>query len=530
MTLNPSIHRSTVVAAAVMAALALPLAASAASWTRLTNLAPATTETMLLLTDGSVLVHSFNGTGNQWLRLSPSATGSYVDGSWSTAANSGRGRLYFASHVLPNGNVWVLGGEYSDPNLTANWTNTGEIYNTLTNSWTPIPNHPEAQYGDVPSMLLDQGKILAGSLFTLNTYIYDLASNTWSAPITKAYNESSDEETWVKLPNGTVLTYDLFQSINTGGAYAEVYQPKTGTWAGRSPSDATAAGSIPQLSSPSVGYELGGALVLRSPAQGGTAFFIGATGHTATYNVGTNTWATGPDIIGTLPGGAQALFGADDAPAAELPNGHIVLSADAGPTLGVFSGPTQVFDYNPTSNTIAPVQPALPFTLPGASYTVRMLMLPTGQMLFGRAGTDLWVYTPDGRANAKSKPLPQSVHYEGGGLFTLTGKRLNGVSSGSSYGDDAESDENYPIVSVKDAGGFVYYARTTAWSSTGVQVKKSETVNFTLKSGTPAGTVTLTVSGAGIASNPLCMTLTAEEVSGTGAAADVPLFACPAPV
>jgi hypothetical protein len=38
------------------------------------------------------------------------------------------------------------------------------------------------------------------------------------------------------------------------------------------------------------------------------------------------------------------------------------------------------------------------------------------------------------------------VKYGGSGVFTLQGVRMNGPSVGSSYGDDVESDENYPIV------------------------------------------------------------------------------------
>jgi hypothetical protein len=66
---------------------------------------------------------------------------------------------------------------------------------------------------------------------------------------------------------------------------------------------------------------------------------MGATGHTALYTPSTNTWAAGPDIMGTLSGN-PALFAPDDAPSAILPNGHVIFTADAGPTLGTFSQPT----------------------------------------------------------------------------------------------------------------------------------------------------------------------------------------------
>jgi hypothetical protein len=126
--------------------------------------------------------------------------------------------------------------------------------------------------------------------------------------------------------DGGLINYDLFHSIATGGSYAEKYTPATGTWTGISPTDGTANGTIPQLSSRSLGFELGPSLRL----QDGRTFVIGATQHTGLYTPSTNTWAAGPDISGTLNGIASP-FGADDAPGAILPNGHVIFAADAGP-------------------------------------------------------------------------------------------------------------------------------------------------------------------------------------------------------
>jgi hypothetical protein len=61
----------------------------AATWTKLTQSAPASVETMMLMTDGTVLAHSYDNPGNIWQRLTPSATGSYVDGTWQKVAPMG---------------------------------------------------------------------------------------------------------------------------------------------------------------------------------------------------------------------------------------------------------------------------------------------------------------------------------------------------------------------------------------------------------------------------------------------------------
>ena len=168
---------------AAAALLSLSASSFAASWTPVTALAPDFPDTMLLLTDGSVIVHGA-APYDRWQKLTPSTKGSYVDGTWTTLAPMSTQRLYFASHVLPNGNLWVLGGEYSGTPLVQNVTRTGEVYDPVANVWQPIAPHPEANFGDDPSMLLSGGKILAGSMCPAICAAWSTkrASSTWSAP------------------------------------------------------------------------------------------------------------------------------------------------------------------------------------------------------------------------------------------------------------------------------------------------------------------------------------------------------------
>jgi hypothetical protein len=503
------LQQSVVALSALVAGTAPRILAQ--SWTPLSTLSPGFPNSMRLLTDGTVMVQSCNTnpTCNQWMRLSPNGLGSYVNGVWSSSiAPMSLQRLYYASHVLPTGKVWILGGEYSGSNLTQNVTNTGELYDPLTNAWSPIAPHPNPQFGDDPTILLNNGKILAGSIFSRNTYLYTIATNVWSGPISKVYNDRSDEETWVLLGDGRVLTYDLFQSIATGGSYAEVFDPATNTWASISPSDGTASGFIPQLSSSAMGFELGPAVRLHD----GRIFIVGATGHTALYDPETNSWAAGPDV---LDGGL--LWGACDAPAAVMPNGHVMFIADASPQFTTpFHAPTKIFDFNPNTNTIALVAPPLSTAnlQGGPAYPTRLLMLPNGQVLLNDASRQMWVYTPAGPIDPTVRPVVNDVTYIGGGVFTLTGLRLNGQSAGSSYGDDAESDQNYPVIRLTNASG-TFYARTTDWSNTLVgSGAGSETVNFTLPAGINPGNYALIVSGSGLSGIPLFVSITASEIAG----------------
>jgi hypothetical protein len=184
---------------------------------------------------------------------------------------------------------------------------------------------------------------------------------------------------------------------------------------------------------------------------------------------------------------------------------------------GIFSTPTQLFDFNPAANTITPVSPAIPdANLNGLpAFVTRMLVLPTGQLLFSDSGRQLYMYTGDGAAALPLRPVINGISFTAPGTFTLTGKQLNGQSAGSSYGDDVESDSNYPIVKMTNFAGQVFYGRTTNWTNYGVDggLTQNQTVTFTLNPLVTAGNYLLTVSGAGIMSNPIVVSITAAQLN-----------------
>ena len=430
-------------------------------------------------------------------------------------------RLFFASNILRDTRLLVLGGEYSGIGLVNNWTRTGEVYDPANDTWAPIAPHPEAQFGDVPTMLLDGDRILAGSLSTRNSWIYHYMDDSWEPnPIPKVYADASNEETWVKLPGGRILNYDLFQSIRVpNGQFAEIFDPITNEWQSVSPSDGTAAGFIPQLSATQIGFELGGALQTprRFKRRNGSEeiFYIGATGHTAIYNPTRNEWRSGPDILGDA-NGFKGLFGADDAPAAALPSGQIIFAGDAGPIRTTFSPPTRLFMFDPELNIISQLSTPFDSHLNTIhAYETRLLVLPTGQILYAdMLSREMWLFTSDGIAPGALRPKVDDVVLgpAGSNLLTVIGRQLNGASAGSSYGDDAESDENFPIVFLTNKDEFVFYATTSYWSNTDVGEQGSQAVNFTLPEGLPSARYRLFVSGAGIRSKPFCISLKPKHV------------------
>lgn len=444
------------------------------TWTALTNFGGG--GTMMLLSDGSVMIQG-GGISSSWSRLTPNSSGSYVNGTFSSLASMSLSRLYFASNVLPDGRVFVYGGEYS--NGSQNWTNTGEIYNPVNNTWTNVPSNPFiGSFGDDPSAMLPDGTVMCGYLSGPQTYIYNPTTNSWSQGATKLLGDRSDEETWVKLADGSILSYDIFAS-----QHAQKYIPSLQQWVD--------AGTLPAALQDGLS-ELGPALLLPD----GRAFFVGASGHTALYTPGANvtdpgSWAAGPDI----PGG----LGAVDAPGAMLPNGDVIFAASPS---GTYNAPTTLFEYDPSTNSLTTL--STPSGLTSAlngdpGYVTRMLVLPTGQVLFSTSGSQLWAFTPNGSPQAAWAPTISSIT-NSGSTYTLTGTQLNGLSEGASYGDDAEMSSNYPIVRLV-SGSQVYYARTFNWSSTGVATGSTpETVNFTVPGSVPNGTYSLYVVANGIAS------------------------------
>lgn len=481
----------------------------AQTWTALTNPNPSGgTGTMLLLTDGTVIAQG-PGTTNAWTKLTPDSSGNYIAGTWSSIASMGTKRLYFGSVVLPSGKVFVLGGEYSGASGAQNLTNTGEIYDPVANTWTPTPNFPQGNFGDDPLVLLNTGKVLGGYFNGPQTYLFDPTSLTWTQSGTKLLSDASDEETWLQLPNGNILTYNIFASPASGPGTAQQYNPTTGQW--------SSAGTVPvPLTGSAFGYELGPGARLPD----GRYFLVGANNNTVLYTPSTNTWAAGPQL--------PANMGADDAPGAMLPNGHFIFAADTSAP-NIFTAPTHLFDFNYTNNTLTDVTPTggLNGLLSSAAYVQRMLVLPNGHMLFGSAySSTVWDYAPSGSPQSSWQPVITNIASAGTNTYILTGTQLTGISEGASYGDDALMSTNYPIVKLTSTSGKVYYAKTTNWTPGVATGALSTSVQFVVPTGLANGNYQVQVVASGIASaartltigpqsNPATVTATFTAASNT---------------
>ncbi len=237
----------------------------------------------------------------------------------------------------------------------------------------------------------------------------------------------------------------------------------------------------------------------------GRVFAIGATGHTALYTPPTianqpGAWQAGPDFPQDQNGN---LMEAKDAAACLLPNGNVLCVVGPAGEGGDFPGPTNFFEFDGTSLNPVPNPP----NNGGPPYVGRMLLLPTGQVLFANGSTDIEVYTPSGGPDASWRPeiTTHPTFVRAKRTYTLHGRQLNGLSQAVSYGDDASMATNYPLVRIQNnATGKVWYCRTFDHSTMGVATGSTiQSTYFKVPFGVTLGPATLTVIANGISSEPV---------------------------
>ena len=93
-------------------------------------------------------------------------------------------RRYYASGVLKDGRVMVIGGEQSG---AGGDTNLGQIYDPVADSWGPMPSPPGwTTVGDASCCVFPDGKVMIGALLSRQCTIYDPMTNSWSAAASQA--------------------------------------------------------------------------------------------------------------------------------------------------------------------------------------------------------------------------------------------------------------------------------------------------------------------------------------------------------
>jgi len=471
----------------LIAGLAFASFASAQTWQDLKTPPTFFSDTSLLLTDGTVIVHEY--CSPNWHRLTPDQTGSYVNGTWSliTPMPSDYAPLYFASEVLPDGRVLVEGGEYNGAGCPGAETPLGAIYDPVKDKWTNVnPPTGWSEIGDSPAIVLPNKTLMLGQNFTQASALFNAKTLGWTLK-GSGKSDAYSEEGMELLPDGKVLLVDTQNTDNS-----EIFNPKTNIWS-------SAGSTLVDLSENAQG-ETGPALL----RPDGTVFAMGASGdgagHTAIYNTKTGKWKAGPDF----PNGDDMA----DAPAAVLPNGNVL--CETSPL--VFQTPLAFYEFN--GKKFHQVPTVHNSGNPATSYQGRFLVLPTGQILYTLAdgvNMDAEIYTAKGTFKSSWAPTittaPSSVTR--GNTYKISGTQFNGLTHGAAYGDDAQMGTSYPLVRItNNATNHVSYARTHDPSTMGVATgKKIVSTNFDVPSGMETGASSLVVVTNGIPSAAVAVTV-----------------------
>jgi hypothetical protein len=248
------------------------------TWQALTHQPTFNTSTMILLSDGRIMVQE--EATNHWHALTPDSYGSYVDGSWSPLADMSFWRRYYASGMLKDGRIVLIGGEQSG---AGGDTNKGEIYDPVSDSWSSMPSPPGwAQVGDAACCILPSGDLMIGALTTPRCAIFDPVTDSWSPAASKAIRPN--EETWVLLPDDTIVSPQCFPPYRS-----ERYSISSNAWKDE--------GALPVSVVDHVMSEIGPAMLMYN---GKVIYFgaadVGGNGKTAIYT---------PPAIYTGPGHGQ---------------------------------------------------------------------------------------------------------------------------------------------------------------------------------------------------------------------------------
>jgi MYXO-CTERM domain-containing protein len=417
-----------------------------------------------LLTDGRILSHG--SSLKNWVILSPDRKGDYSKGTWKAAATSQHGRGGAQQAVLKDGRFFQAGGEYVDgPACTAPLCKSGEIYDPIANTWTPITPAP-LDVGDTGMAKLDDGRILDSTRSGNQIQIYDPVKDTWTMGSPMPLR-NGQENSWAALQNGGVL------AVGYAKDGAAIYDTATGKW--------QRTGPVPS------GFDTGdtGGISLMFDGR----VFVYGFGKSYIYTPGATgadpgTWALGPPLLN----GNRA----EDEFTNTMPFGKVW-----GGLVEVTFGPGVILqEFDPMTNMSTSVTPPPD---KGNPYPIGYVNLPNGQVMV-TCERNNWIYASDLQPQDEWRPKVTSVVYDQASKsYTLTGTQLSGLINGADEGDDMTMAENYPIVWLTNEAGDVFYCRTFDFSNlTPMKGNTPQTCQFTTPPDLPEGTYALHVSSVGV--------------------------------
>lgn len=186
--------------------------------------------TAILLSNGQVLA------AGGYFGMFPTAKAELYNpatGTWSATGSMNVARENYALAVLPGGQILVAGGATAQRFLGV--TNSAEIYNPSTGTWTRTGSMSTARQG-ATATLLPSGKVLVagGSKFINSTAyataeLFDPSTGTWSLTGTMNVRRAQHIATLLAA-NGLVLVAGGGDGYTFYTNTAELYNPSSGTW------------------------------------------------------------------------------------------------------------------------------------------------------------------------------------------------------------------------------------------------------------------------------------------------------------
>jgi hypothetical protein len=470
------------------------------TWRPLHNPAPFAPTPGQLMTDGTVIFSDSNST--DWWKLTPDELGGYEHGTWTkTGPSPSYGPTYFASATLPDGRLIVEGGEYLYPSQVPVRTTKGAIYDPIADVWTAMtpPSIFTQTIGDASGIVLDDGTfMLTDCCSTRAMALLDPVNLTWTTPIGTGKADIHDEESWAELWDGRILTTDA--NLPSDLMHSEIYDPKTAIW--------SSAGEVPVTLVDAGSHEVGPEML----RPDGNVVAIGGSGHNAVFDVASMTWTALPDL--PSPPSDGNTYDVADGPGATLPNGDMLIAASPG----VFQTPTHWYELHASTFTLLDNEPMNAPQNP--SYSNFLLVLPTGEILLSDTTDRLELYTPAPGVPENAIPqildaptligttpepstAPMPTLYRGRS-YTVPVRRMNGITQGAYYGDDAQMSTNFPIVKVTNTTTMhAKYCRTYDHSNRSISPDEIGTTTVDIPAGLEPGLAELTVIANGIASAPM---------------------------
>jgi hypothetical protein len=176
---------------------------------------------------------------------------------------------------------------------------------------------------------------------------------------------------------------------------------------------------------------------------------------------------------------------------------------------GIYQSPSYFVDFAADGTSLAQI-PGPPNAPNDSSYTYKLLLLPTGQVLETDFSNDVEIYKPPAAPNTSIAPVISAVPatLTHGATYTAYGVRFNGVSQANAYGDDAQAATNYPLVAIVNrATAHVFFARTHGLRSMAVASAATVSTAFDVPSSIELGAAKLIVIANGIQSKPVAVTI-----------------------